>query len=102
MTDSLAKLLDAAPADPDAARELAELVRKALAQPDRRVGAAFKIKRRGGEPAWRTTWREKRDEALCALDLMLDPAMTPEQRAREIMKSVDRHLATANRLQGFK
>ena len=51
----LQRLLDTAPDDPEAARELVEVVRRVLRKPERSVGAAFKLTRRGGEPEWRQT-----------------------------------------------
>ena len=65
MTDLAELLARARQRDPEAAAALADLVEIAVATPDRRIGAAFQLKRRGGDP--RAEQRRRRDEAVCAL-----------------------------------
>ena len=66
MTDDLLELIARArQRDPEAAVALAHLVEVAVATPDQRVSAAFRLKRRGGDP--RTEQRRQRDKAICAL-----------------------------------
>src|SRR2546430_17715886 len=53
MTPDLADLIEhARTGDPNAARELADIVERAVAKPDRRVGAALMPKKRGGVSEW--------------------------------------------------
>jgi hypothetical protein len=91
----LDQLLEDAPDDPEAARELADLVRAALAQPDRRVGAAFGFRHHGGEPEWRRSARGRRDGALreIARRQFGDAALTKPQ-ARTLRIRLQRQLAS--------
>src|ERR1700730_12481526 len=49
--------------DPEAGAALADLVEGAVATPGRRIGAVFRIKRRGGDP--RAEHRGRRNETIC-------------------------------------
>lgn len=70
-----------------AVRELVDLVEIALANPDRTV-AAFGLRRRGGEPAWRTELRRERDSALRAFAQMQLGGMSLGQQSRHIRREL--------------
>ena len=75
--------------DPEAAVALAHLVEVAVATPEQRVSAAFRLKRRGGDP--RTEQRRQRDQAICALARLSGKAKPIEQLARDIAQRLDRY-----------
>lgn len=79
--------------DPEAAAALAALVEDVIANPGRRVGAAFRLSARGGEPGWRVRRRAKRDNALRAL-AQLYADLPLEQQARLLIQKAERFLAT--------
>lgn len=78
--------------DADAARELADLVETAIAVPDRRVGTAFGLRRRGGEPGWRKECRAQRDDAIRALARLLFADLPIGQMVRELRQKVSRYM----------
>jgi hypothetical protein len=78
--------------DPEAAAALVALVEDVIANPGRRVGAAFRLKARGSEPGWRVRRRAKRDNALRALALLYAD-LPLEQQARLLMQKAARFLA---------
>lgn len=79
--------------DPDAARELADLVEQAMAMPDKRVGAAFKIRRKGGEPRRRAERRVARDNAIRDLARAIGSDLSLEQQALAIVRRTSRYRA---------
>jgi uncharacterized protein (DUF924 family) len=83
--------------DPDAAVALADLVEHVIAAPDRRVAAAFGMNRRGGVAKAHAERLAKQNRTLRALAALLFHDGTPiEQRARELIRRVDRFI-TATR-----
>ena len=89
MTDLAELISRARQRDPEAAAALADLVEIAVATPDRRIGAAFRLKRRGGDP--RTEQRRQRDEAICALARLTGNGKPIERQARDIAQRLDRY-----------
>lgn len=79
-----------------AVRELVDLVERAFANPDRTVAAAFGLRRRGGEPAWRTELRRERDSALRAFAQMQLGGMSLGQQSRHIRRELLRTGACAS------
>jgi len=76
--------------DPDAA-QLAAIVEQVLATPDKRVGAAFRVRRKGGEPRRRTERREARDCAIRDLAQTIGSDLSLEERAQEIIQRASRY-----------
>ena len=97
MTDDLAALIERArQRDPDAAAALADLVEHVIAVPDRRVAAAFGMGRRGGVTKTYAERLAKRNRTLRTLAALLFDDGTPiEQRARELIRRVDRLITGA-------
>jgi hypothetical protein len=88
-SDLLGLIARARQRDPEAAAALADLVAGAVATPDQRVSAAFRLKRRGGDP--RAEQRRRRDEAICALARLSGNGRPIEQQARDIAQRLDRY-----------
>ena len=94
MTSDLAALIARTrQRDPVAALMLADLVESVVAIPQRRVGAAFQLKRRGGEPGWRASRRTQRDDAFRALARLLYAHLPIEQQARALVRKAERYIA---------
>jgi hypothetical protein len=92
MTDDIGELIiRARQHDPDAAVALADLVEGALADPGRRVSAAFKIRHKGGEAKSRADRRGLRDEALRELAELTGADLLLEQQAQEILRKTRRY-----------
>jgi hypothetical protein len=97
MTPETELLLDAAEdGEREAARELAALVRQAIQRPDQRVGAAFRPKRRGGEPEWLAWRRAERNSGYRDLAFADygTTSLTPTQ-ANTLARRVKRALSDA-------
>ena len=75
--------------------ELADLVERAMATPNRRVGVALGHLRRGGEPNWRAERRAERNAALRLLAEMSIPCLSVRQRAQALIAKIDRYLVNA-------
>jgi hypothetical protein len=94
MTTDIAELIERVrQRNPDAATELAAVVERATANPDRRVGAAFKLRRRGGEPQQRAMRRAERDDALRALACLIGAELSVERLVHAIHRKVHRHIS---------
>src|SRR5258708_15677460 len=91
MTGDIANLIERArQRDPDAAVALADLVEHVIAVPDRRVAAAFGMRRRGGVTKTHAERLAKRNRTLPALAVLLfDDGIPIEQRARQLIRRVD-------------
>jgi hypothetical protein len=102
MTPDLADLIEhARTGDPNAARELADIVERAVAQPDRSVGAALMPKKRGGVTEWQAEQIAERNDAY--RDFVLaefgTPFLTPKQ-SRTAIRKMKALLTEAHRLEG--
>jgi hypothetical protein len=82
--------------DPEVAFALAELIEGAIAVPDRRISAAFRLKRRGGVSEHRATLISERDQALRALARLLYDDLPPAERARSILCKARRYFAATH------
>src|SRR5436309_3425955 len=78
--------------DAAAARQLAELVERAIAMPDRRVGTAFRLNRRGGRARSVAQRFEQRDGALCEFT-ELQPGIGQNARIKQARQKLNRYAA---------
>jgi hypothetical protein len=95
MTDLADLLARARQRDPEAALALADLIEGAIAVPERRISAAFKLKPRGGVSEHRATLISERNAALRALAALFYGETPIERQAREVIREVNRYAAAA-------
>ena len=98
--DNLANLIERArTGDPDAGRQLADIVQDAIKMPDRRIGAALLPKRRGGDPE--AERRAERNQAYqdFAVAEFGTRHLTPKQ-AKAINRQIRRLVSDAHRMEG--
>jgi hypothetical protein len=67
---------------------LADLVEVAVTMPGRRIGAVFRLNRRGGDPC--AEQRRRRDKAVCALHALTGKDKPLEPWAREVAQKLAR------------
>ena len=99
MTADLSSLIERARhGDAEAGEKLADVVEQAIANPNRRVGTAFGIRRKGGEPKWRAELRAQRDDALrdMAVAQYGPTAKLDRQQARLLLRKASRRVAAAH------
>jgi hypothetical protein len=100
--DLLAELIEhTRTGDPNAARQLADIVERAVATPDRRVGAALLPKKRGGESERHAEQRAERNGGYqdYAVAEYGTTRLTPKQ-AKTLNRKVRRQMAEAHRIEG--
>ena len=98
MTPDLADLIEHARiGDPNAARELADIVERAVAKPDRRIGAALQPRKRGGVSDWHAEQLAERNAGYrdFAIAEFGTEFLTPKQ-ARTLNRKICRLLAEAH------